>query len=143
MYTWQSGSASRISIAMLHDTVQQIFEHHSRPICRSREPTQSRIATRSGLRPSDGQRTPLPDEIICSTCVVVTTSGNVPKPHSGLFTESKCVKPVHRIAALASTLEPSESFALNAPGSPSQCSTRLTMPPIASFAHSPEGTSLA
>ena len=47
---------------MLQDTVQQIFEHHSRPICRSRDPTHSRIATRSGLRPSDGQRTPLPDE---------------------------------------------------------------------------------
>ncbi len=74
---------------MLADTVQQIFEHHSRPIWRSREPTHSRIATRFGLRPSDGQRTPLPEEIICSTCVVVTTSGNVPKPHSGLFTESK------------------------------------------------------
>src|SRR6185437_4465436 len=108
MYTWQSGSASRISIAMLHDTVQQIFEHHSRPIWRSREPTHSRIATRSGLRPSDGQAMPRPDEIICSTCVVVTTSGNAPNPHSGLLIESKWVKPVQRIAALASTALPSE-----------------------------------
>ena len=32
-------------------------------------------ATAARLRPSDGQRTPLPDDIICSTCVVVTTSG--------------------------------------------------------------------
>ena len=62
-------------MARLDDTVQQILEHHSRPIWRSREPTQSRIATRSGLRPSEGQRTPLPDENICSTWVVVTTSG--------------------------------------------------------------------
>src|SRR5512145_187283 len=103
---------------MLHDTVQQILEHHSRPICRSREPTQSRIATRFGLRPSDGQRTPLPEEIICSTCVVVTTSGNVPKPHSGLFTESKCVNPVARIAAPTSVLRPSEICTANAPGPP-------------------------
>src|SRR5512135_2971086 len=110
MYTWQPGSSSRISIAMLQDTVQQIFEHHSRPIWRSREPTHSRIATRSGLRPSDGQRTPLPDEIICSTWVVVTTSGKVPKPHSGLLTESKWVKPVHRIAAPTSSVVPSESL---------------------------------
>src|SRR6266508_2216817 len=102
MYTWQFGSSSRISIAMLHDTVQQILEHHSRPICRSREATHKRIATRSGLRPSEGQRIPLPEEIICSTWVVVTTSSNVPNPHSGLLTESKCVKPVHRIAAPAS-----------------------------------------
>ena len=144
-------------MAMLHDTVQQIFEHHSRPICRSREPTQSRIATRCGMRPSDGQRTPRPDEIICSTCVVVTTSGNVPKPHSGLLTESKCVKPVHRIVADASTVAPFDSCARNAPGSPAKLrtvqpvwrtmraslSTRLTMPPIASFAHSPDGTSFA
>src|SRR5512140_2926711 len=99
MYTWQPGSSSRISIAMLHDTVQQIFEHHSRPIWRSREPTHSRMATRLGLRPSEGQRTPLPDESICSTCVVVTTSGYVPKPHSGLFTESKWVKPVQSTTA--------------------------------------------
>ena len=62
-------------MAMFDDTVQQIFEHHSRPIWRSREPTQSRMATRSGSRPSEGQRTPLPEESICSTCVVVTTSG--------------------------------------------------------------------
>ncbi len=103
---------------MLHDTVQQIFEHHSRPICRSREPTQSRIATRCGLRPSDGQRTPLPEEIICSTCAVVTTSGKVPKPHSGLFTESKCVKPVQRMAAPTSIVSPFESFARNSPGAP-------------------------
>ncbi len=60
---------------MLAETVQQILEHHSRPIWRSREPTQSRMATRWGLRPSDGQRTPWPEEIICSTCEVVTTSG--------------------------------------------------------------------
>ncbi len=60
---------------MLLDTVQQILEHHSRPIWRSREPTHNRIATRLGLRPSDGQRTPWPDDIICSTWVVVTTSG--------------------------------------------------------------------
>src|SRR5210317_2229859 len=97
MYTWQSGNSSRISIAILDETVQQILEHHSRPIWRSRDPTQSRIATRFGLRPSDGQRTPCPDEIICSTCVVVTTSACVPKPHSGLLTESKWVKPVHRM----------------------------------------------
>src|SRR6185437_3890862 len=102
MYTWQPGSSSRISIAMFAETVQQIFEHHSRPIWRSLEPTQRRIATRSGLRPSEGQRTPWPEEIICSTCVVVTTSGKVPNPHSGLFTESKWVKPVQRIAAQAS-----------------------------------------
>ncbi|MNC92888.1 hypothetical protein D3C83_93990 [compost metagenome] len=61
---------------------------------------------------------PRPEEIICSTCVVVTTSGKVPKPHSGLFTESKCVKPVARIAAPASTLVPSDSRALNSPGAP-------------------------
>ena len=36
---------------MLQETVQQILEHHSRPIWRSREPTQSRIATRWGLQP--------------------------------------------------------------------------------------------
>src|SRR5512134_1025272 len=108
MYTWQPGSSSRISMARLAETVQQIFEHHSRPIWRSREPTHSRIATRSGLRPSEGQRTPLPEEIICSTCVVVTTSGKVPKPHSGLFTESKCVKPVARIAEDASIAVPLE-----------------------------------
>src|SRR5512144_3278001 len=157
MYTWQSGSSSRISMAMLQDTVQQIFEHHSRPICRSREPTQSRIATRCGFLPSDGQRMPRPEEIICSTCVVVTTSGKVPKPHSGLFTESKCVKPVVRIALEASTVLPFESLALKSPGLPENSSTRedlwmdtsllpstrATMPPIASFAHSPEGTSLA
>ena len=115
------------------------------------------MATRSGLRPSDGQRTPCPDEIICSTCVVVTTSGNVPKPHSGLLTESKCVNPVHRIAASASKALPLPSLTLKAPGSPSKdstsvpvwmstsdsFSTRVTMPPIASFAHSPDGTSLA
>ena len=59
---------------MLQETVQQIFEHHSRPICRSREPTQRRIATRWGFLPSEGQRTPLPEEIICSICVVVTTT---------------------------------------------------------------------
>src|SRR5574339_219701 len=123
MYKWQSGSSSRISIAMLHDTVQQIFEHHSRPIWRSREPTQSRIATRCGFLPSEGQRMPRPEEIICSTCVVVTTSGNVPKPHSGLFTESKCVKPVARIAAPASTLEPSETCTENAPGLPENDAT--------------------
>src|SRR5687767_9118814 len=110
---------------MLHDTVQQILEHHSRPICRSREPTHSRIATRSGFLPSDGQRMPRPEEIICSTCVVVTTSGKVPKPHSGLFTESKCVKPVHRIAAPASTRVPSESVAVKSPGSPSNFSILL------------------
>src|SRR6266498_3048504 len=144
-------------MAMLHDTVQQIFEHHSRPIWRSREPTHSRIATRSGLRPSDGQRMPLPVEIICSTCVVVTTSGYVPEPHSGLFPESQCVKPVARIAAPTSTVVPLDSRALNAPASPvsvstvqPRCtvtsglaSTRLTMPPIASLAHSPDGTSFA
>src|SRR5512134_4049987 len=101
MYTWQSGNSSRISIARLADTVQQILEHHSRPIWRSRDPTHSRIATRCGLRPSDRQRTPLPEEIICSTCVVVTTSGNVPKLHSGLFTESKWVNPVQSRAAPA------------------------------------------
>jgi hypothetical protein len=137
--------------------VQQIFEHHSRPICRSREPTHSRIATRLGFLPSEGQRTPLPEEIICSTCEVVTTSGNVPKPHSGLFTESKCVKPVARIAAPTSTLRPSETCTANAPGLPANADTfapvctstsgslitRSTMPPIASFAHSPEGTSFA
>ncbi len=137
--------------------MQQIFEHHSRPIWRSREPTQSRIATRFGLRPSDGQRTPLPEEIICSTCVVVTTSGKVPKPHSGLFTESKCVKPVPRIAAPTSTLRPSETCTVKAPGLPANeatfapvwtstsgsSMTRSTMPPMASFAHSPDGTSLA
>src|SRR5512145_3376032 len=99
-------------MAMLHDTVQQILEHHSRPICRSRDPTHNRIATRSGLRPSDGQRTPLPEEIICSTCVVVTTSGKVPKPHSGLLIESKWVKPVQRIAALHATVLPFESVAV-------------------------------
>ena len=137
--------------------MQQIFEHHSRPICRSREPTQSRIATRFGVRPSDGQRTPSPDEIICSTWVVVTTSGKLPKPHSGLLTESKWVKPVHRMAAEASTVAPSDSVAVKAPGSPANSltvqpvristasfpSTRATMPPMASFAHSPVGTSLA
>src|SRR3990172_953126 len=130
---------------MLHDTVQQIFEHHSRPIWRSREPTQRRMATRCGFLPSEGQRMPLPVEIICSTCVVVTTSGKVPKPHSGLFTESKCVKPVHRIAAPASTVDPSESRAVKSPGPPENSSmrqplrtstsglpsTRLTIPPIA------------
>ena len=103
------------------------------------------------------QRTPRPDEIICSTCVVVTTSGNVPNPHSGLLIESKCVKPVARIAALASTTLPSDSRARNEPASPSSASTvqprrtlmrgspstRVTMPPIASFAHSPDGTSFA
>src|SRR3974390_1262782 len=52
MYTWQSGSSSRISMARFAETVQQIFEHHSRPICRSREPTPNKITTRSGLRPS-------------------------------------------------------------------------------------------
>ena len=144
-------------MAMLHETVQQIFEHHSRPICRSREPTQRRIATRLGLRPSEGQRMPRPEEIICSTCVVVTTSGKVPKPHSGLFTESKCVKPVARIAAPTSSDSPVESFALKSPGSPSNASTRApllieidessstleTIPPMASLAHSPEGTSFA
>src|SRR5512145_3103048 len=133
---------------MLHDTVQQILEHHSRPIWRSREPTHSRIATRCGLRPSEGQRMPRPEEIICSTCVVVTTSGKVPKPHSGLFTESKCVKPVARIEAPTSTLRPSETCAENAPGPPENddtfapvCTstsgsliTRSTMPPIASLA---------
>ena len=62
-------------MAMLAETVQQILEHQVRPICRSREPTHSKIATRSGFLPSDGQRTPAPDEIICSTWVVVTTSG--------------------------------------------------------------------
>src|SRR5581483_9761474 len=123
MYTWQSGSSSRISIARLLDTVQQILEHHSRPICRSREPTQSRIATRCGLRPSEGQRTPLPEEIICSTCAVVTTSGKVPKPHSGLLTESKCVKPVHSTAAPADTAVPFESFAAKSPGSPENSRT--------------------
>src|SRR5512141_2840662 len=112
MYTWQSGRSSGISMAMLHDTVQQILEHHSRPIWRSREPTQSRMATRLGLRPSDGQRTRFPDEIICSTCVVVTTSGYVPKPHSGLLTESKWVNPVHSTAAPTVVLEPSESRTL-------------------------------
>ena len=109
------------------------------------------------MRPSDGQRTPLPEEIICSTCVVVTTSGNVPKPHSGLFTESKCVKPVARIAAPTSIARPSETCTENAPGLPENASTRAlvctstsgslitrsTMPPIASFAHSPVGTSFA
>src|SRR6185503_13691106 len=99
MYTWQPGSSSRISIAMLQDTVQQIFEHHSRPIWRSREPTQSRIATRCGRLPSDGQRIPLPEEIICSTCVVVTPGATVPKPHSGLLPESTLLKPVQRMAA--------------------------------------------
>jgi hypothetical protein len=58
----------------LAETVQHTFEHHSRPIWRSREPTHNRMATRSGARPSEGQRTPAPDEIICSTWVVVTTS---------------------------------------------------------------------
>src|SRR6266542_3103414 len=139
---------------MLHDTVQQIFEHHSRPIWRSREPTHNRIATRSGLRPSEGQRMPLPEDSICSTCVVVTTSGYVPKPHSGLLTESKCVKPVHRFCAPASSVVPLDKRAANAPASPLRLSTvqplwlvtsgwsrtRLTIPPIASFAHSPEGT---
>src|SRR5210317_712664 len=157
MYTWQSGNSSRISIAIFDDTVQQIFEHHSRPIWRSREPTQRSIATRFGLRPSDGQRTPSPDEIICSTCVVVTTSACVPKPHSGLLTESKCVKPLQSITASASTESPLDSLAVKSPGVPSKSvtvapvttetpassSTRLTMPPIASFAHSPVGTSLA
>src|SRR5512145_1888828 len=104
---------------MLAETVQQIFEHHSRPIWRSREPTHSRIATRLGLRPSEGQRMPRPEEIICSTWVVVTTSGNVPKPHSGLFTESKCVKPVVRIALEASIVLASESRAMKLPGAPS------------------------
>src|SRR5512139_2051135 len=109
---------------MLQETVQQIFEHHSRPICRSRDPTHSRIATRCGFLPSEGQRTPLPDEIICSTCVVVTTSGNVPKPHSGLFTESKCVKPVHRTAAPTSSDVPSERRTAKSPGSPRNSVTR-------------------
>ena len=112
-------------MARLADTVQQIFEHHSRPICRSREPTHSRIATRCGFLPSEGQRMPRPEESICSTCVVVTTSGNVPKPHSGLFTESKCVKPVQRIAALASTLEPSDRPAVKLPGTPWKLSILL------------------
>ena len=137
--------------------MQQTFEHHSRPIWRSREPTQSRMATRCGLRPSDGQRTPLPDEIICSTWVVVTTSGNSPKPHSGLLTESKWVKPVARIAAPASTVAPSDSAAVKLPGPPLNVltvvdlrtwirllpSTRRTIAPMASRAHSPDGTSLA
>ena len=61
-------------MARLEDVVQQILEHHSRPIWRSREPTHKRMATRLGWRPSDGQRTPAPDEIICSTWTVVTTS---------------------------------------------------------------------
>src|SRR5210317_747618 len=132
---------------MFDDTVQQIFEHHSRPIWRSREPTHRRIATRFGSRPSDGQRTPSPDEIICSTCVVVTTSGYVPKPHSGLLTESKWVNPVHRMAEATSTDSPLESPAVKLPASPlnevtdvsvftstSSCPVaRSTIPPIASF----------
>ncbi len=144
-------------MAMFAETVQQIFEHHSRPICRSREPTHSRIATRLGLRPSDGQRTPCPEEIICSTWVVVTTSGNVPKPHSGLLTESKCVNPVQSIADSAPNALPLASSTRKSPGVPENeltvvpasmrtcelSSTRLTIPPIASLAHSPEGTSLA
>ena len=99
----------------------------------------------------------MPEEIICSTCVVVTTSGKVPKPHSGLLTESKCVKPVQSTAAPASSAWPFESCARNSPGAPANSltvaplwivtsrlpSTRLTMPPIASFAHSPDGTSFA
>src|SRR3989338_2541903 len=125
MKTSVLGEISLISIARLVDTVQQILEHHSRPIWRSREPTHSRIATRWGLRPSEGQRMPLPVEIICSTCVVVTTSGKVPKPHSGLFTESKWVNPVHRIAAPASMEVPSERRAVNRPASPSNFSIFL------------------
>src|SRR5210317_1762299 len=103
-------------MARFDDTVQQIFEHHSRPIWRSREPTHNRIATRCGLRPSDGQRTPCPDEIICSTCVVVTTSGKVPKPHSGLLTESKCVKPLQSTAASTARVSPLDSSAVKLPG---------------------------
>src|SRR5512132_2655539 len=114
-------------MAMLHDTVQQIFEHHSRPIWRSREPTHSRIATRCGFLPSEGQRMPRPEDNICSTWVVVTTSGKVPKPHSGLLTESKCVKPVQRMTAPASTLLPFESLAVKSPGVPANSSTRVDL----------------
>ena len=61
------------------------------------------------------------------------------------------------MAAEASTVVPSERVAENAPASPPKfctvqpartstaaaLSTRSTMPPMASFAHSPVGTSLA
>ena len=60
----------------------------------------------------------MPDEIICSTWVVVTTSSNVPNPHSGLLTESKCVKPLHIIAASAVSDLPFDSSTLKLPGSP-------------------------
>jgi hypothetical protein len=61
------------------------------------------------------------------------------------------------MAALAATVSPDDSVASNAPGSPanaptsssvrtstrSSLATRSTIAPIASFAHSPDGTSLA
>jgi hypothetical protein len=61
------------------------------------------------------------------------------------------------MAAPASTLLPSDRVAAKLPGAPVNVftvtpflismlllvSTRLTMPPMASFAHSPDGTSLA
>src|SRR5574340_158330 len=156
MNTSVLGDSSLISMARLVDTVQQILEHHSRPIWRSREPTHSRMHTRSGTRPSDGQYT-LPPPIICSTWVVVTTSSKVPKPHSGLLIESKWVKPVPSTMAPACTFWPFDSVTAKLPISPSTLVTRVerctviaessstcfTMRPMASLAHSPEGTSLA
>ena len=112
--------------------------------------------TRSGTRPSEGQAI-LPLATICSTWVVVTTSGKVPKPHSGLLMGSKWVKPVARMTAATFTSSPLDRVAVKSPASPSslvtlvflwtvtlgEFSTRSTMRPMASFAHSPEGTSLA
>jgi len=108
------------------------------------------------VRPSDGQAI-LPAVTICSTWVVVTTSSNVPKPHSGLLIESKWVKPVPSTIAPACTVWPFESVAVKLPCPPStfvtlaplwivtslESSTRFTIRPIASLAHSPDGTSFA
>ncbi len=156
MNTSVCGESSLISIARLVETVQQIFEHHSRPIWRSREPTHSRMHTRSGTRPSDGQAI-LPLATICSIWVVVSTSSKVPNPHSGLLIESKWVNPVASTTDPAFTCWPFDSVAVKFPGPPSSPTTRVlrwivasfdsstcrTMRPIASLAHSPEGTSLA
>ena len=59
--------------------------------------------------------------------IVVTTSGKVPKPHSGLLTESKWVNPLQSTAASTSTLSPFESPALKLPGVPSNF---LTVVPV-------------
>jgi len=69
----------------------------------------------------------------------------------------KWVKPVARMTEEAMMTEPSDRVAVNLPGSPSNVcttvfrwmsvvpllATRATIPPMASSAHSPEGTSLA